>query len=207
MVVTKLRRTDSTALTSNMVIHRFAIKKRIFGIIHSIIDSAANSAAKKLNKSLPLRRFITIPDVEALKEAKKIGGVIICERVPKNSKIMASVGFFPLSAPGTNIISDYDMYFIISCLPFIVKARIFWNIIRKSDATGVAYDTIYSGLKSLYYALPNEVPGQTKVDNKVRITFNKGRFLRKLTCNSRSCKLSAYLCNSKFLLRSTASQL
>jgi hypothetical protein len=207
MVVTKLRRTDSTALTSNMVVHRFAVKKRMFGTVHSTVDSAANSAAKKLNKSLPLRRFITVPDVEALKEAKKMGGVIVCEGVPKNSKMMASVGFFPPSAPGTNIISDYDMYFIISCLPFAVKARMFWNMIGKSDATGVACDTIYSGLESLYYALPNEVPGQTKVDDKVRITFNKGRFLRKLTCNSRSCKLSAYLCNSKYLLRSTASQL
>ena len=173
MVVTKLRKTDSKALTSDMAVHRFAVKKGMFGTVQSTADSAANSAAKKLNKSLPLRRFITVPDVEALKEAEKMGGVIVCEGMPKNSKMMASAGLFPQSAPGTNIITDYDMYFIISCLPFAVRARMFWNMIGKSDATGVACDTFYSGLESLYYALPNEVPGHTKVDDKVRITSTK----------------------------------
>jgi hypothetical protein len=173
MVVTKLQRTDSKAPTSNMVVHRFAVKKSMFGTVQSSVNSAANSAAKKLNKSLPLRRFITVPDVEALKEAENMGGVIVCEGVPKTSKMMASVGFFPQSAPGTNIISDYDMYFIVSCLPFAVKARMFWNMIGKSDGTGVACNTIYSGLESLYHAPPNEVPGQTKVDDKVRITFQQ----------------------------------
>jgi hypothetical protein len=177
MVVTKLRKTDSKALTSDMAVHRFAVKKGMFGTVQSTVGSAANSAAKKLNKNLPLRRFITVPDVEALKEAEKMGGVIVCEGVPKNSKMMASVGLFLQSAPGTNIISDYDMYFIISSLPFAVKARMFWNMIGKSDATGIACDTIYSGLESLYCALPNEVPGQAKVDDKVRITSTKEDFL------------------------------
>jgi hypothetical protein len=176
-LVTKLRRTDSKILTSDMAVHRFVVKKGMFGTVQSTVDSAANSAVKKLNKNLPLRRFIAVPDVEACKEAEKMGGVIVCEGVPKNSKMMASVGLFPKSAPGTNIISDYDMYFIISCLPFEVKARMFWNMIGKSDATGVACDTIYSGLENLYNALPNEVPGQTKVDDKVRITSTKEDFL------------------------------
>jgi hypothetical protein len=57
-----------------------------------------------------LRRFIAVPDIEALKEAEKTGGVIVCEGVPKNSKMMASTGLFPQSAPGTHIISDYDMH-------------------------------------------------------------------------------------------------
>jgi hypothetical protein len=175
-LVAKLRRIDSKVLTSDMVVHRFTVKKGMFGTVQSTVDSAANSAAKKLNKSLPLRRFITVPDVEAWREAEKIGGVIVCEGVPKNSKMIASVGLFPQSAPRT-IISDYDMYFIISCLPFAVKARMFWNMIGKSDATGVACDIIYSGLESLYYTLPNEVPGQIRVDNKVRITSMKEDFL------------------------------
>ena len=176
-VVNKLRKTDSKALTSSMVVHRFTVKKGMFGTVQSTVDSAANSAAKKLNKNLPLRRFITVPDMGALKEAEKMGGVIVCEGVPKNSKMMASVGFFPQSAPGTNIIADYDMYFIVSCLPFAVKARMFWNMIGKSDAAGVACDTIYLGLESLYYALPNEIPGQTKVDDKVRLPSTKYGFL------------------------------
>jgi len=169
-VVAELRKADSKALTSNMVVHRFGVKKGLFGTIQSTVDSAAKSAAKKLNKNLPLRRFIAVPDVEALKEAEKTGGAIVCEGVPKNSKMVASTGLFPQSAPGTHIISDYDMHLIISCLPFAVKSRMFWNMIGKSDNTGVACDTIYSGLESLYHAPPNEVSGQGKVDNKVRIT-------------------------------------
>jgi hypothetical protein len=172
-LVTKLRRTDSKDLTSDMVVHRLAVKKGMFGTVQSTVDSKANSAAKTLNKNLPLRRFIAVPDVEVCNEPGNMGGVIVCEGVPKNSKMMASVGLFPKSAPGTHIISDYDMYFIISCLPFAVKSRMFWNMIGKSDATGVACDIIYSGLESLYNAPHDEVPGQTKVDDKVRITSVK----------------------------------
>jgi hypothetical protein len=175
-VVTELRKTDSKALTSNMVVHRFGVKKGTFGTIQKTVDSAATSAAKKLNKNLPLRRFIAFPDAEAWKETEKMGGVIICEGVPKNSKMVASVGLFPESAPGTNLISDYDMYFIVSCLPFAVKARMFWNMIGKSGATGVAGHTIYSGLESWYNAPANEASGQTKVDDKVSLS-TKGSFL------------------------------
>ena len=108
----------------------------MFGTVQSTVESKAISAAKKLNKSLPLRRFITVPDVEAWEEAEKMGGVIVCEGVPKNSKMMASAGLFPQSAPGINIITDYDMYFIISCLPFAVRARMFWNMIWKVRCYG-----------------------------------------------------------------------
>jgi hypothetical protein len=177
-LVTKLRRADSKVLTSDMVVHRFAVKKGMFGTVQSTVDSAANSVAKQLNKNLPLRCFIAVPDVEALREDEKMGGVIVCEGVPKNSKMIASVGLFPQSAPEANIISDDNMYFTISCLPFAVKARMFWNMIGKSVDTGVACDTIYSGLESLYNTPPNEAPGQTKVDNKVRITSAKEDFLK-----------------------------
>ena len=166
-VVMSLRKTDHKDLTSNMAVHRFGVKKGLFGTIQKNVDSAATSAAKKLNKNLPLRRFIAVPDHEALKEAEKLGGVIICEGVPKNSKMTASVGMFPVS--NTNTISDYDMYFVISCLPFPSKAKMFWNIIGKSDSTGIACDTFYKGLESLYNAPHNAEPGQTKVDDKVRI--------------------------------------
>ncbi|KAE8447503.1 hypothetical protein EG329_010633 [Mollisiaceae sp. DMI_Dod_QoI] len=166
-VVTQLRKTDPKTLTSDMVVHRLAVKKGMFGSIQSKVDSTANSTAKKLNKNLPLRRFLTVPDIEALREAENIGGVIVCEGIPKNSKMMASVGSFPHSSPGTSIISDYDMYYIISCLPFAVKSRMFWNMIGKSDASGVASDALYSGLESLYYTLPNEISSEMKVDDKI----------------------------------------
>ena len=166
-IVTELRKTDPKALTSNMVVHRLSVKKGTFRTIQKTVDSTTTSVAKKLNKNLPLRRFIAVPDVEALKETEQLGGVILCEGVPKNSKMVAAVGLFRESAPGTNIISDYHMYFIVSCLPFAVKARMFWNMIGKSDASGIASDTIYSGLESWYNAPANEASGQTKVDDKV----------------------------------------
>lgn len=173
-VLMSLRKTDHKDLTTENVVHRASVKKGLFGTIQKTVDSAAISAAKKLNKNLPLRRFITVPDLEATKEAEKMGGIIVCEGVPKNSKMAASAGLFPQSA--TNTISDYDMYFIISCLPFAAKAKMFWNTIGKSDATGVACDTFYKGLESLYHASAHEVPGQTKVDDKVRTTSTKNNF-------------------------------
>jgi hypothetical protein len=201
-VVMNLRKTDHTALTSDNVVHRFEVKKGLFKTIQKTVDSAATSAAKKLNKNLPLRRFIVVPDLEATKEAEKMGGAIVCEGVPKNSKMAASAGLFPDSA--TNTISDYDMYFIISCLPFAAKAKMFWNMIGKSDATGIPCDIFYTGLESLYNAPANVVPGQTRIDDKVRITGTKTP-LCSMTDNFRSYKLSAYLCSSKSLPRSTAS--
>ncbi|KAH8746487.1 hypothetical protein F5882DRAFT_493200, partial [Hyaloscypha sp. PMI_1271] len=142
-VVMNLRKTYHTALTSDNVVHRFGVKKGLFKTIQKTVDSAATSAAKKLNKNLPLRRFIVVPDLEATKEAEKMGGAIVCEGVPKNSKMAASAGLFPDSA--TNTISYYDMYFIISCLPFAAKAKMFWNMTGKSDATGIPCDIFYTG--------------------------------------------------------------
>jgi hypothetical protein len=167
-LVMNLRKTDHKGLTSNMAVHRFGVKKGLFGTIQKNVDSAAISAAKKLNKNLPLRRFIVVPDPDATREAEKMGGAIVCEGVPKNSKMMASVGMFPASS--TNTISDYDMYFIVSCLPFAAKAKMFWNMIGKADTTGVACDLFYTGLEDLYNAPHNAVPGKTKVDDKVRIS-------------------------------------
>lgn len=164
-LVANLRKTDHKALTSDLVVHRLGVKKGLFGTIQKTVDSAATSAAKKLDKNLPLRRFIAVPDLEATKAAEKIGGVIVCEGVPKNSKMAASVGLFPASA--TNTISDYDMYFTISCLPFAVKSKMFWNMIGKSDADGVACEIIYKGLESIFSAFSDT--SQPMVDNKVRI--------------------------------------
>ncbi|KAF8855606.1 hypothetical protein BDZ45DRAFT_804902 [Acephala macrosclerotiorum] len=162
-VVTEIRKTEAKPLTSDVLIHRMTVKKGIFGSVQSKVDSAANSAAEKLNKNLPLRRFITVPDLEVSKEANKnSGGMFVCEGVPKNAKMVASVGFFPPST--TNMITDYDMFFIVSCLPFAVKARMFWNMIGKSDASGVGCDTIYLGIDSICSDIPD---GTSKVDDKI----------------------------------------
>jgi hypothetical protein len=71
---------------------------------------------------------------------------------------------FPAS--NTNAIPDYDMYFIIFCLPFSAKGKMSWNMIGKANATGVACASFYAGLENLYSAPHNVVPGETKVDDK-----------------------------------------
>ncbi len=124
------------------------------------------------------------------REAEKKGGAISCEGVPKNSNMVASVGMFPDSS--TNTISDYDMYVIISCLPFLAKAKMFWNMIGRADATGVACAIFYRGLESLYSAPDDAIPGETTVDDKVSHFWNQA--LVKLTNYIRFYKLFASLC-------------
>jgi hypothetical protein len=190
-LVATLRESETRPTTSDMTVHRVAIKRDMFGTVQSTMESATHSTAKKLNKNFPLRRFITVADMAAANEVGKMGGLIVCEGMPKNANMMASSGFFPPSPPGTNIISDYDMYFIISCLPFAVKARMFWNTIGKSDVTGASCDTVYSGLESLRYTLSNEPIAQAKVDYKVILTSHLS-YPNQLT-HPRSYKPSPYL--------------
>jgi len=192
-LVTTLRDSETQPTTSDMAVHRVAVKKGIFGSVQSTVESATHPTAKKLNKNFPLRRFITVPDMGAVNEAGKTGGLIVSEGVPKNANMMASQGFFPPSPPGTNIISDYDMYFIICCLPFAVRAKIFWNAIGRSDAAGANCDIVYSGLENLRYTMANEAPAQAKVDDRVRITF---KLLPYSLTRYRSSKPSPYPSNT-----------
>jgi hypothetical protein len=204
-LVIALRRTDPLNLAYDMTPHRFPVQKGTFGTIQSTVDSAAKSAAKKLNKSLPLRRFVVIPDAGAVNEAEKRGGVIVCEGVPKNSKILASVGPFAQSAPGTNAISDYNMYFIVSCLPFSIKARMFWNMIGRADTNGILCDTIYAGLEGFQCKPYGEDAGQARVDERVIEALPD--ISCRLTYISRFFRLYVSRSNLTFATKSTASRL
>ena len=177
-VVTNLRKPDSNLPTSQIATHRFAAKKSLFKSIEKSVDSAATSAAKKLNKNLPLRRFIAVPDLEATKEVEKMGGVIICEGLPKNSNMVASVGLFQASAQHiVPTISDYNMFFVLSCLPFVTRAKMFWNMIGKSDATGITCEIIYKELETMYSVPSNTIPANTMIDDKVNSSHNENMIL------------------------------
>lgn len=183
-VVTELRKEEEKPLTNDIVIHRSDVKKGIFGSVQSKVASTATSAATKLNKNLPLRRFITFPDLETPQTTNsKLGGLIVCEGIPKNAKMLASVEFFQPSESQTPTISDYDMYFIVSILPFAVKARMFWNMIGKSDPSGVTCDTLYQGIETMRYIFPNEYLSTSMVDDKVSLPSTK-RHLTKANRNS-----------------------
>jgi hypothetical protein len=84
-----------------MVVYRFPVKGGLFGSLQSTMDSKAKKSAKMLNKNVPLRRFLAVPDVEAVQQATKTGGIIVCEGVPKTSNMIASVGTFLPNTDGT----------------------------------------------------------------------------------------------------------
>ena len=153
-------------LTGDMVTHRFPVKKSWYGDLASSINSAATSATKRLNGNMPLKRFMAIPDVSDA--SGKQGGVIICEGVPKNVNLIASLDAFPQSPPGTHTIADYHLFCILSCLPFAVKVRIFWNMIGQSSSAGISCDVAYKGLDGFYSA----ALGQSFVlDKKVSVNI------------------------------------
>jgi hypothetical protein len=165
-VVDSLKKTDHKALTNDMVVHRFPVKKGLCGSIQSTVDSKARGAAKKLNKNLPLRRFIAVADAAALNTSEKRGGVIICEGIPKSSNMIASTGTFLPNPDGSHVMAPYHVFFIVSCLPFSVKARMFWNMVGSPSGAGVPCGQMYAGLP----AFCNKSSGQ--VDKMVRHDSN-----------------------------------
>jgi hypothetical protein len=165
-VAAELKKTDPKSLTEELIVHRFPVTTGIFGTIQSTMDSKARKAAKALNKSLPLRRFLTVPDVEAAKSGKKTGGIIVCEGVPKSSNLIASVGTFLPNGDGSNALAPYHVYFAVSCLPFAVKARMFWNILGSITSEGVSCDIIYRAVENFYSGIPGQ---PAMVDLKVRV--------------------------------------
>jgi hypothetical protein len=92
--------------------------------------------------------------------------------------MLASVGLFQASTQhGIPTISDYNMFFVISCLPFATRAKLFWNMIGNSNATGVPCDIIYKGLETMYNAPPDTVPAHMMIDDKVISPRNEGMLL------------------------------
>ena len=169
-VALALRNADPKKLGDAMAVHRYPVTQggmNCFSTLESSVNSSAASAAKTLTKNIPLRRFVAVPDDEAMKAAGNAGGVIICEGVPRTAKMMASVGYFGPSPAGTNTIADYDMFFIVSCLPFAVRARMFWNIVGRTEASGVSTPCLYSGVEQFMLHMATVDAEQTRVEDKV----------------------------------------
>ena len=165
-LVSALKSDSSGAVSDRGVAHKFTVRKRPFGSLQSTCESSAKSAAKLFNKTMPLRRFMVVPDSEAMAHSAKVGGVIVCEGVPRNANMMASLQAFAPSPAGTHDIGNLHMYSIVSCLPFEVKARMFWNMMgwRAVDEKGVPCETLYHGLDGFCTAYSQ----YATVDNKVR---------------------------------------
>ena len=163
----------AAATTSSWGVVRFPVSAGLFGGIESAANGKAAAAAKTLTKEMPLRRFVTFPQLDDA----KAGTVVVCEGIPRTAKMIATLGYFGPSPPGTNKIADYDMYFILSCLPFAVRARMFWNVVGKmvlmqetaGASAAAACGVLYAGLES-YLELPHGLaapPESWLIDEKV----------------------------------------
>ena len=161
------------AATSEVGLRRYPVPKGclggLFGSTESTLNKSATKAAKALNKEMPLRRFATFPEAGIGAGADNtIGTVVVCEGVPRTARLIATMGYFGPSPAGTNAIADYDMYFIVSCLPFALRTRMFWNMVgRTREGAGVACSVLYGGAEG-FLQLPDGTSAEESfVDEKV----------------------------------------
>ncbi|CAM1507669.1 Fc.00g073100.m01.CDS01 [Cosmosporella sp. VM-42] len=147
-VIDSLRQTAHGDLPAKTQTYRFSVKKGIFRTLDSQANAAAKSAAKQLNKKIPLRRFVVVSDGSKINQEAGTGSVVICEGIPKTATLLASsAGFAPLTNPPTLNISDYNMFLIVSILPFAVRARMFWNVVGRAETRGLPCAALYQGLE------------------------------------------------------------
>jgi len=205
-LVAELKKVDPQSLAVDIVKHRVPVKKGMFGSLQSKAEAAAKTAAKSLNKNMPLRRFIAVPDIGALEQSSTVGGIVVCEGAPRNSNMWACAGPFAPAPPGTHAMTDYHMYFIVACLPFEVRVRMFWNMVgRTTEGAAIECATLYSGLEGFCHVAPGT---PAMVDAKVLYSFPLlviSFFFWLLTiCDERSSRRSASLSSSPSPRRSTA---
>ncbi|KAK3688012.1 hypothetical protein B0T22DRAFT_489779 [Podospora appendiculata] len=143
---------------------RYPVSASLFRCIESAAVGSAAAAAKTLIKQMPLRRFVAFPEIDMKAEAGT-GTVAVCS--PR------SATFGPSSPPNTNLnrITDYDMYVILSCLPFALRARMFWNAVGRLASESCEASVLYAGVEG-YLDLPLPLPSAPDslplvVDDKV----------------------------------------
>jgi len=195
-IATTLRKAGpDTATTVHPATHRYPVTLSglsCFSTVESAIDKSAAGVAKELTKEMPLRRFVAFPDRQHPQTpGGKTGAVVVCEGVPRTAKMVASVGHFGPSPPGTYAISDYDMYFIVSSLPFALRASMFWNAAGRIQGGGnITCAALYRGSESFLQLPDGANSDATFVDEKVRhILF----LLKRPLITSSSCCTTDFL--------------
>ncbi|CAM1508808.1 Fc.00g025470.m01.CDS01 [Cosmosporella sp. VM-42] len=138
--------TDTTEKCQNLV-----VKKRILRSLESRLSSEAESIQKRLDKRLPLRRFLVCPcdeplaltDHEAagIKSAPKVSAVAIFEGLPHHVKVVAS---FP-PQDGINKISDQIATMVVHAFPYSDQCRVFWNVLSLEYSTSIRTEIAYRG--------------------------------------------------------------
>jgi hypothetical protein len=134
-VVKGLQSEDATSNSTTIPLRRFQ-SKRSFGeaatscFMSSTPDKYAQKGAKKLDRALPLRRFLAVPDDKSTDP--KTPNILIIEGLPKTSTVLGTT-VAPVPSP-TDVLHDHHKYAIIGCLPFADLSRLFWNAWGASQA-------------------------------------------------------------------------
>jgi hypothetical protein len=160
---------DATALTGTLRAHTHLSAKKLFRSMDSSLASDAKKAAKHLQKHFPLRRYAVTTD--ATNRTDSIcGTVILREGLPVLSKVSVSQLEF---SEEEGSIAEYNMYMIVSSLPFKARACMFWNMTGVSDGLGISSAVLYHGrsLENLKRGVSVSVQGQNMISEKVRDLF------------------------------------
>jgi hypothetical protein len=158
--------------------HGFDITMETFTAKHSFIGSLgscfmtqsaekfAQKAAKSVDSSLPLRRFLAVPLGGS--EDAKMPNIGLVEGLPKTSVFLATTAA-PAHVENASLL-DYHKYLILKSLPFADRARIIWNALGSSqlDADGNVWfpsTAVYRDLQ--WHPTQGQVWDNTFVHSKV----------------------------------------
>jgi hypothetical protein len=157
---------DVPGLNGTLPSHSFTPKKKLFRNMDSALESEARKAASQMNKCFPLRRFAVTTD-SSNRSDTVCGTVTLREGIPITAKISASLLEFDENEGG---VSDYNMFMIVSSLPFKARACMFWNMTGVSDGLGINSTALFSGngLENFKAAASVTVQAQGMVSEKVR---------------------------------------
>ncbi|KAH0564731.1 hypothetical protein GP486_001878 [Trichoglossum hirsutum] len=158
-----VRSADQTLLTTFLPTHTVPCKKKFLRSEDASLDSAVKSIAKKLNKNIPLHRYVVTSD-EAARTGAIAGTIVIREGLPKSAKMFASLLPF---GTDTGDIMDYHMYMIVASLPFKMRSRMFWNLAGAMDPAGVSANVLYEGDELVQFKSSLSVSTQRVIPQKV----------------------------------------
>ena len=137
---TKLYAAGAPKLESVPPKHELSSQKALFKSHDSKLASDAKSAALKMNRMFPLRRFTVDTSLNG-RTASSSGTVCLLEGLPLATKIIYSLQDFD---PKSEDLADFNKYMVLATLPFKVRTNMFWNILAPAGTTaGIPSNMLY----------------------------------------------------------------
>ncbi|KAK8867416.1 hypothetical protein PGQ11_005994 [Apiospora arundinis] len=181
---------DGASAGNGDMVHAFRVTK-------SRLDRRTEAASHVLAENMPLRRFVTAPDsTDANGEGHRERRVLVIEGVPRTARLTATTAPFTESTRSdqpTESVTDHDAFLLVSSLPFVVRARMLWNIVQHDDDQAIRCDALFAGVEA--YASPS-----TKGDAEESPTVHRKTIL------SLTLSLQFDLCNEIYLMMGTKSR-